>query len=75
DYDYVTLDWSRDGVIWNNIEAFAGMSEGFPEYSLHAAKFWAPKGPVYVRFRLTSDANLSFPPYPGVAIDDVTLKA
>jgi hypothetical protein len=73
--DYMTLDWSRDGLIWNNVLAIAGKNADFPLFSPASAKFWAPKGKVYVRFRVTSDFSVSSPANQGVAIDDVTFKA
>jgi hypothetical protein len=73
--DYVTVEWSSDGALWTNLDSYAGLNPGFPQFSEHVARFAAPKGQVFVRFRLTSDQLISFPANQGVAIDDVTFKA
>ena len=73
--DFLSIEWSPDGLIWNNVASKAGLNEGFPNFSPYAVKFWAPKGNVYIRFRLTSDFAISSPANQGVAIDDVTFKA
>ncbi|MCA1726149.1 MAG: hypothetical protein LC722_00345 [Actinobacteria bacterium] len=74
DYDYLTIDWSTDGLIWNNALSIDGQNADFPLFSPNAVKFWAPKGDLQVRFRMTSDDLVSFPPYTGVAVDNVVVK-
>ncbi len=73
-FDYLTIDYSPNGLKWYNAGTVTGQNEGFPNFSTNSVKFWSPKGPLFVRFRLTSDQLISFPANQGLAIDDVTLK-
>ena len=73
-FDYVAVDWSSDGELWNNVGAFDGQNADFPAFSEHKLKFWAPKGGLYVRFRFASDQLVSSPPYTGIAVDDVVIR-
>jgi hypothetical protein len=73
--DFLTMDWSSDGLKWYQVQAIAGLNEGFPNFSTKAVKFWAPKGSLFVRFRVTSDQLVSFPANQGVLLDNVTVKA
>ena len=73
-YDFMAIDWSSDGKLWNAVAAIDGQNEAFPDFSEYKLKFWAPKGSLYVRYRFASDQLVSSPPYTGIAIDDVTLK-
>ena len=38
------------------------------------ATFTALKGPLYIRFRLTSDSLVSAPAYTGVILDDIEIR-
>jgi hypothetical protein len=73
-FDYMAIDWSSDGELWNSVAALDAQNEGFPNFSENKVKFWAPKGSLYVRFRFASDQLISSPAYTGIALDDVTLK-
>lgn len=73
-FDYVTIDWSSDGQLWNSVVNLDAQNPDYPLFSENKVKFWAPKGSVYVRFRITSDQLISSPPYTGIAVDDVTVK-
>jgi hypothetical protein len=72
--DFLTLDWSSDGLKWYQVTSIAGLNDDFPQFSTKAAKLWAPKGSLYVRFRVTSDQLVSFPANQGVALDNITVK-
>ena len=52
DLDFLYFEWSRDGKAWTEVEKWTGLS---PTFTLVESKFTAPVGPVFVRFRLTSD--------------------
>ena len=75
--DPLALDWSTDGFVWNNVSVKATdltedpTAAGFLQDSV---TFTAPKGKVYLRFRLTSDALVSAPAYLGVLLDDVEIR-
>jgi hypothetical protein len=73
-FDYLTIDWSNDGKKWYSAGAITGQNADFPNFSQNAMKLWAPKGSLYVRFRVTSDQLVSFPANQGLAIDDITVK-
>ncbi|MGH2829476.1 MAG: hypothetical protein ACRDJM_03225, partial [Actinomycetota bacterium] len=72
--DFLTVDWSSDGRRWVPLRSIDGTNPDFPDFSQVSATFVAPKGSVYVRFRLDSDQLVSFPPYTGVAVDDVQIQ-
>lgn len=71
--DYVSVEWSSDKYVWNSATAFAGMNAEYPNFSPKNTSFVAPKGPLYIRFRLTSDALVSVP-YTGVAVDKILIE-
>ena len=86
-FDFVNVDWSSDGTTWNaakwawdgstsawvNNAAFTGMNNSYPAFDAQRVAFNAPAGPLYVRFRLSSDELISSPLYTGAAVDDVTI--
>jgi hypothetical protein len=86
-FDFVNVDWSTDGTNWNaatwawdassstwrNDKAFTGMNDSYPSFDAQRVAFNAPAGPLYVRFRLSSDELMSSPLYTGAAVDDVTI--
>jgi hypothetical protein len=75
--DPLAVDWSSDGHVWHNVSVKANdltedpTSAGFLQ---DKATFTAPKGPLYIRFRLTSDSLVSAPAYTGVLLDDIELR-
>jgi hypothetical protein len=75
--DPLAVDWSSDGHVWHNVSVKTNdltedpTSAGFLQ---DKATFTAPKGPLYIRFRLTSDALVSAPAYTGVLLDDIELR-
>jgi photosystem II stability/assembly factor-like uncharacterized protein len=72
--DFLTLDWSSNGRDWHSVRSVAGQNGSYPDFTKAKASFVAPAGALYIRFRLTSDALISFPPYEGVALDDITVE-
>lgn len=72
--DFLTVDWSSDGYVWNPVRSIDGQNPDFPEFSEASVTFVAPAGELYLRFRMTSDQLVSFPPYSGVAIDDIKIE-
>jgi hypothetical protein len=72
--DYLSLEWSSDKYVWHSARATAGQNPDFPQFSAAESKFVAPKGPLYLRFRITSDALVSAPAYQGVAVDKVLIQ-
>lgn len=75
--DPLALDWSSDGHVWRNVSVKTHdlledpTSIGFlPD----TVTFAAPKGQLFLRFRLTSDALVSAPAYLGVLLDDVEIR-
>jgi hypothetical protein len=73
--DPLALDWSSDGFVWHNVSAkphdLTESPEGFIQ---DTASFVAPKGKLYLRFRLISDQLVSSPGYTGVILDDVEVR-
>lgn len=72
--DFVSLEWSGDGFLWQNTASSAGMNASYPNFDEATASFVVPKGPLYIRFRLTSDALVASPPFEGAAVDDVKIE-
>jgi photosystem II stability/assembly factor-like uncharacterized protein len=72
--DYLSVEWSSDLHVWHSATAAAGKNADFPLFSPNETKFVAPKGPLYIRFRLTSDALVSSPAYTGVAVDQILIE-
>ena len=82
--DVLAVEWSSDGVKWNaapwrwdvdandwsGSTAFDGMNRDYPGFSAEKAAFKAPAGPLYVRFRFTSDPLVQ---YEGTYVDDVSV--
>jgi hypothetical protein len=75
-FDYVSVQWSSDGLAWHAIEgaAFTGLNPDYPDFTQMSASFVAPAGSLLIRFQLASDQLVSSPPYEGVAIDDVLVQ-
>jgi photosystem II stability/assembly factor-like uncharacterized protein len=73
-FDYLLLDWSSDGYVWHNAGAATGQNADYPDFTQATAEFDVPAGALYIRYRLTSDQLVSFPPYDGVAVDDVLIE-
>ncbi|MDP9183630.1 MAG: hypothetical protein M3P04_12755, partial [Actinomycetota bacterium] len=75
--DPLAVDWSSDGHVWHNVSVNAvdltedPTAAGFNQSSV---KFVAPKGQLFIRFRMTSDALVSAPAYLGVFLDDVEIR-
>jgi hypothetical protein len=68
--------WDREKSSWSDELTYAGTrakNPDFPNFTLEKVAFQAPAGPLYVRFNLKSDANVSSPPYTGAWIDDVVI--
>jgi hypothetical protein len=72
--DGLSLDWSSDGKIWHTVSTKTKADAQFPAFSADKVSFVAPAGPIYLRFRVTSDALLASPPYLGVMLDDVEVR-
>jgi hypothetical protein len=73
-FDYFTLEWSTNRKSWKSARSVSGQNRSWPNFDAASATFVAPAGPLYLRFRLSSDQLISFPPYEGVAIDDVKVE-
>jgi hypothetical protein len=68
--------WDAGTSSWSDELVFAGdraKNSDFPNFTLEKVAFQAPAGSVHVRFRFTSDANASSPPWTGVWLDDVVI--
>lgn len=75
--DPLALDWSSDGHVWRNVSVKANDLTEDPTaagFIQDTATFVAPKGKIFLRFRLTSDALVSAPAYLGVILDDVQIR-
>jgi len=72
--DFFTIDWSSDGYVWKPVRSIDGQNPEFPEFGQASVSFVAPAGELFLRFRVTSDQLVSFPPYTGVAIDDIKVE-
>ncbi len=71
-FDPVNVEYSTNGgTSWTIAASYLGNTNG--EFEQFAPSFEVPAGNVKIRFRLVSDTNVSFPPYEGVAVDDVTI--
>jgi hypothetical protein len=75
--DPLAVDWSSDGKVWRNVSVKANdltedpTSAGFIQDTV---TFAAPKGKLFLRFRMTSDSAVSAPAYLGVLLDDVEIR-
>jgi hypothetical protein len=49
------------------------MNNSYPAFDAQRVAFNAPAGPLYLRFRLSSDELISSPVYAGAAVDDVSI--
>lgn len=68
--------WDAGTSSWSDELVFAGSrakNKDFPAFTLEKVAFQAPAGDLWIRFRLTSDDNVSTPPYTGNWIDDVLI--
>ncbi len=65
--------WDRSVSGWNDELTFDGQNADFPGFTLEKVAFKAAAGPLFIRFRLTSDQLVSSPRYTGVAVDDVVI--
>jgi photosystem II stability/assembly factor-like uncharacterized protein len=72
--DYLSLEWSSDGYVWHSAYAVAGQNADYPNFTPVHSQFVAPKGDLYLRFRLTADALVSAPAYNGVAVDQILIE-
>jgi len=73
--DPLALDWSSDGFVWHNVSSKAHDLTESPEgFIQDTASFAAPKGKLFLRFRLTSDALVSAPAYAGLILDDIEIR-
>jgi len=72
--DGLTLDWSSDGFVWHSVSTKTDQNKDYPNFSQDSVKFVAPAGTLFLRFRLTSDALVSSPPYTGVRLDDIEVR-
>ena len=72
--DGLSVDWSSDGKKWNTVSNKTAADVQFPQFSQDSATFEAPKGTLWIRFRLNSDALVASPPYLGVLLDDVEIR-
>lgn len=72
--DGLTLDWSSDGYVWHTVSTKTEQNKDYPNFSPDKVRFVAPAGTLLLRFRLTSDALVSTPPYTGVRVDDIEVK-
>jgi hypothetical protein len=68
-WDAGTSSWS-DELVYRGSRA---KNPDFPNFTLEKVAFQAPAGPLYVRFTVTSDDNVSSPPYTGAWVDDVVI--
>lgn len=73
-FDYMTIDWSSDGYKWYSARSISGQNPDWPTFTTVSTQFVAPKGDLYLRFRLTSDQLISSPPYTGAALDNIIVK-
>jgi hypothetical protein len=72
--DGLSLDWSSDGYVWHTVSTKSDQNKDFPNFSPDSVRFVAPAGKLLLRFRLTSDALISSPPYTGVHLDDIEIR-
>ncbi len=72
--DGLTLDWSSDGYVWHTVSTKTDQNKDYPNFSSDSVRFVAPAGKLMLRFRLTSDALISSPPYTGVRLDDIEVR-
>jgi hypothetical protein len=73
--DGIYVDWSPDGTTWNNVATLQGINDSYPAFDLQHVTFPTPPGPVRVRIRMSSDDNISSPPYEGAAVDTVIVSS
>jgi hypothetical protein len=72
--DGLTVDWSSDGKKWFTVSVKTAADAQFPQFSQDSVSFEAPKGSLFLRFRMTSDELIASPPYLGVMLDDVEVR-
>ncbi|MHB8513469.1 MAG: WD40/YVTN/BNR-like repeat-containing protein [Actinomycetota bacterium] len=73
-FDFMYLAYSSDGTSWAQAYGDSGQNPAFPNFNTVSAQFGAPKGPLYLKFVFASDPLVAFPPYTGVAVDNISLS-
>ncbi len=87
-FDFLNVEWSSDGNVWNaaswladpstgdwtDSRTFSGTNEDYPAFTHETAAMNVPAGAFYVRFRFASDELVSSPLYTGVWVDNVVVK-
>jgi hypothetical protein len=70
-FDYLSVQWSSDSYSWNQVTAHSGINAEYPLFTPREASFIAPKGALYIRFRMTSDQLVNGE---GVNVDNVLVQ-
>ncbi len=68
----IHVEWSRNGRLWKRVAFHGETNAGYPAFEQQTVKFKAPKGKVFIRFKVLSDALVEFA---GGAVDNVTINA
>ena len=67
----IHVEWSRNGRSWKRLAFHGETNVGYPAFEHHTKKFKAPRGKVFIRFHVMSDALVESN---GGAVDNVILN-
>ncbi len=70
-FDFLTVEWSSDGETYHGLGGFSGMNADYPLFTAQEKSFVAPKGKLFIRFRLSSDQLVNGE---GAAVDNVKIE-
>ena len=66
----IHVEWSRNKRVWKELEFYGETNTGYPTFEHHTLTFRAPRGKLFIRFHVMSDALVESS---GGAVDNVTL--
>jgi hypothetical protein len=72
DFDFGHIDASADGSNWTELASLTGLSAGWVRRDVDLSSYAG--GPVYVRFRYTSDTIVDAGLYEGWYVDDISIS-
>ena len=67
----IHVEWSRNNRTWKRLAFHGETNTGYPAFEHHTKKFKAPRGKVFIRFHVMSDALVEAN---GGAVDNVILN-
>lgn len=67
----IHVEWSRNGRVWKRLAFYGETNVGYPAFEHHQHKFRVPRGKLFIRFHVMSDALVE---HAGGAVDNVVLS-